>query len=187
MGTVAGLFETKDQAVKAVEALKSAGFSAEDVSLLMRDGGKSAESADAGETPDSETNATAVAAVSGGLLGSLAGLAVATGALIIPGFGPIVAAGPIAAVLTGGTIGALTGEIAVILADSGISDKKRAKHYQAGLARGGILLSVLVPDGRDAEARALLERHGLHEPENFRVSSKDAGSPVGLSGPSPRE
>ena len=37
MTNVVGLFETRDQARRAIEALKAAGFKAEDIGLAMRD------------------------------------------------------------------------------------------------------------------------------------------------------
>ena len=45
----------------------------------------------------------------GGALGGIAGLLAGVGALLIPGIGPIVAAGPIAATLTGVVGGGLAG------------------------------------------------------------------------------
>ena len=46
-------------------------------------------------------------AATGGLIGGAAGLLAGIGALAIPGLGPIVAAGPIAATLTGAVGGGL--------------------------------------------------------------------------------
>ena len=40
MSTVVGLFESRDQAQRAVEALKGAGLRAEDMSIVMRDRGE---------------------------------------------------------------------------------------------------------------------------------------------------
>ncbi len=167
MGTVVGLFETRDQAVGAVDALKKAGFAADDMSILMRDSGQAADVAvDAGIT-DSTGDAAATGALGGGLLGGLAGLVLGAGALAIPGIGPIIAAGPIAAMLTGGALGAATGGIIGALTEAGIPEDE-ATHYQSGVERGGILLSVKAPDGREAEARDVLKRGGLHDLKHHR-------------------
>jgi len=167
MGTVVGLFETRDQAVKAVTALKKAGFPADDMSIVMRDSGQAADVAvDAGIT-DSAGDAAATGAIGGGLLGGIAGLVLGAGALAIPGIGPIIAAGPIVAMLTGGALGAATGGIIGALTEAGVPEEE-ATHYQSGVERGGILLSAKVPDGREAEARKVLEHAGPHSIDYHR-------------------
>ncbi|WP_435017802.1 DUF2382 domain-containing protein [Tundrisphaera sp. TA3] len=158
MGTVVGLFETRDQAVKAVESLKAAGFPAEDMSIVMRDREASADVAEEAGVGD----AAAAGAMGGGLLGGIAGLVLGAGALAIPGIGPIIAAGPIAAALTGGALGAAAGGIVGALTEVGVPEDE-VEHYQAGVERGGVLLSVKVPAGRESEARSLLTSTGLHD------------------------
>ena len=168
MGTIVGLFESRDEAVKAVTALKKARFAADDMSIVMRDSGQAADVAvDAGIT-DSSGDAAATGAIGGGLLGGLAGLVLGAGALAIPGIGPIIAAGPIAAMLTGGALGAATGGIIGALTEAGIPEEE-ATHYQSGVERGGILLSVKVPDGREAEAREVLKHAGPHDIDYHRA------------------
>lgn len=152
MGTVVGLFETRDEAVAAVEALKEAGFAAGDMSSVMRDRGEAAEVAVDAGVADASGDAAAKGALGGGLLGGFAGLVLGAGALAIPGIGPIIAAGPIVAMLTGGALGAATGGILGVLTEAGVPDDE-TEHYRAGVERGGILLSARVPDGREAEAR----------------------------------
>ena len=167
MGTVVGLFESRAQAVEAVAALKKARFPADDMSIVMRDSGQAADVAvDAGIT-ESSGDAAATGAIGGGLLGGLAGLVLGAGALAIPGIGPIIAAGPIAAMLTGGALGAATGGIVGALTEAGVPEEE-ATHYQSGVERGGILLSVKVPDGREAEAREVLEHTGPHDIDYHR-------------------
>lgn len=168
MGTVVGLIETRERAVKAVEALKKAGFTPADMSILMRDSGQAADVAVEAGVADSTGDAAAAGAMGGGLLGGLAGLILGAGALAIPGIGPIIAAGPIAAMLTGGALGAATGGIIGALTEAGVPEEE-ATHYQAGIERGGILLSVKVPDGREAEARDVLKRAGLHDLKHHRT------------------
>ena len=167
MGTVVGLFETRDQAVKAVETLKKAGYSADDMSILMRDKGEAADVAVEAGVGDSQGDAAAKGALGGGLLGGAAGLLLGVGALAIPGIGPIIAAGPIAAMLTGGALGAATGGIIGALTEAGVPEEE-ATHYQSGVERGGILLSVKVEDGREAEVRSLLKQSGLHDLKHHR-------------------
>jgi len=176
MGTVVGLFETRDEAVAAVEALKEAGFAAGDMSLVMRDRGEAAEVAVDAGVADASGDAAAKGALGGGLLGGFAGLVLGAGALAIPGIGPIIAAGPIVAMLTGGALGAATGGILGVLTEAGVPDDE-TEHYRAGVERGGILLSARVPDGREAEARAALGDAGLHDRGRHR-ESREADSEI---------
>ncbi|HEX8203508.1 MAG TPA: general stress protein, partial [Isosphaeraceae bacterium] len=160
MSTVVGLFESRDQAQRAVEALKQTGLRAEDMSIVMRD---RTEAADVAEDVGAGSGSGAAAgAVGGGILGGLGGLLVGVGALAIPGIGPIVAAGPLAAALAGAGLGAATGGLLGALTDAGVPEEE-APHYQAGVERGGILLTVNAPDGREDEVRSILSRNGLQD------------------------
>ena len=73
----------------------------------------------------------------GGALGWIVGI----GALVIPGFGPFIAAGPILAALSGVAIGAAVGGIAGGLIGFGIPESV-AKRYEDKLQDGNILISV---------------------------------------------
>ncbi|MHC5544402.1 hypothetical protein ACYOEI_39740, partial [Singulisphaera rosea] len=61
--------------------------------------------------------------------------------------------------LTGGVVGSLI--------DLGASEED-AHTYQAGLERGGVLLMIDTPDGREAEANTILERCGMRGLDNHR-------------------
>jgi hypothetical protein len=74
----------------------------------------------------------------GGLLGYLAGI----GAITVPGFGPLLAAGPLVASLAGA--GAAGGLLAA-LAGLGLHEDD-ARRYEGRLREGGILLSVHCDD-----------------------------------------
>jgi len=163
MGTVVGLFETRDQAQQAVEALTRANFQRENISIVMRDRDEATALAD-----DAGVGGSAAAgAVGGGLLGGIAGLLVGLGALAIPGIGPIIAAGPLVAALTGGAIGAATGGLLGALVDAGVPEEE-ARVYQTGVERGGILVSVNAPNNREAEARSILQQNGMRDANYHR-------------------
>src|SRR5690348_2360080 len=98
--TVVGVFERFEQADSALRDLRAAGFREADISLVMRQSG--APELGAGATKADQGTVTGASV--GAVLGGIAGLA----ALAIPGIGPILAAGPIAAAvgaLTGGALG----------------------------------------------------------------------------------
>ena len=93
--------------------------------------------------------------VPGGLLAGL-------GLLAIPGLGPIVAAGWLAATAVGAGIGAAggaaTGSLVGALKHAGHTDED-ANVYSEGVRRGGTLVSAKVPDGDVAQAEAVLDRN----------------------------
>jgi hypothetical protein len=63
------------------------------------------------------------------------------GALAIPGIGPVIAAGPIVAALTGIGVGGALGGFAGSLIGVGIPEYE-AKRYEGRLLKGGILVAV---------------------------------------------
>src|SRR5688500_5205826 len=104
--TVAGVFASVAAAERALNALKAAGFSPEQVSVVARDTGATRELA---ERTDMGAEGAAAGAATGGVLGGLAGFLVGISALVIPGIGPIVGAGILASTLVGAGAGALAG------------------------------------------------------------------------------
>ncbi|WP_347342965.1 hypothetical protein [Paenibacillus woosongensis] len=99
------------------------------------------------ETGTKAPEGVASGAAAGGLVGGLTGLLAGLGALAIPGIGPIVAAGPIAATLTGAAVGAGAGGLVGGLIGLGIPETE-AKEYSSHVERGRILVIV---DGNDAQ------------------------------------
>ena len=91
--------KTSNQATQVVDQLKNAGFTSNDISVLMPDKSGTKEFAVDNETkaPEGAATGAGTGAVLGGGLGWLAGI----GALAIPGLGPFIAAGPIMAALSG--------------------------------------------------------------------------------------
>lgn len=162
--TVAGLFRDRHDAERAIEALRDAGFTREQIGIAMRD--RTAQGEVIEETGTHAAEGAATGIVGGGLLGALAGFLVATGALAIPGIGPVVAGGVLASTfgIVGGTavagagIGAAAGGILGALIGMGIPEHE-ARHFEAGVRSGGALVTVTAP-GRAAEAVAILERSG---------------------------
>jgi hypothetical protein len=127
------------QAIRMVDQLKQAGFSNNDISVLLPDKSSTREFALEKGTKAPEGALTGVGAggVLGGALGWLAGI----GALAIPGLGPFIAAGPIMAALSGAAVGAATGGIVGSLVGMGIPEYE-AKRYQNRIREGRILIAV---------------------------------------------
>jgi hypothetical protein len=148
--------KTEEQAIRIVNRLRDAGFSSDDVSVLLPDRAGSRDFAHEQHTKAPE--GAAAGAVAGGVTAGVLGWLVGIGSLAIPGVGPLIAAGPIMAALgrvaAGGAIGGVTGA----LVGFGIPEYE-AKQYEGKLKRGNILISVHTEDRKEREtAQQIFER-----------------------------
>jgi hypothetical protein len=168
---VFGLYQTTMQAEQAVDRLMAAGFSSNDISVLLPDNKSTKEFAHEKNTKAPEgtaTGATAGAAL-GGTLGCLAGL----GALAIPGVGPFIAAGPIMASLAGLGVGGAVGGLIGALVGMGIPEYE-AKRYEGRIKEGGVLLSVHCDtSGEITRAKDLLKQTGAQDIASTGEASAD--------------
>jgi hypothetical protein len=124
------------------------------------------------------TGATSGAIV-GGTLGWLAGI----GALAVPGVGPLIAAGPIIAALTGVGVGGAVGGIAGALVGLGIPEYE-AKRYEGRIKSGNILLSVHADDSKWTDkAEKILRNTGA---EDISSTSEAKGDYANADKPLPR-
>ncbi len=88
-----GIFPSHAAAESAVDHLHAAGFSTDDVSVLMAD--KQYSTDFAAEKNTKAPEGTTAGVLGGGTIGGTLGLLAGLGALAIPGVGPLIAAGPI--------------------------------------------------------------------------------------------
>lgn len=181
MKTLTGLFDNYDDAADAVGELEATGVPRSDISIIAnnRDNWYQARQSDAGE--DAATGA-GVGAVIGGAGGLLTGL----GVMAIPGVGPVVAAGWLAATAAGVVAGAVAGGAAggIIggLTESGV-DESDAHVYAEGVRRGGTLVTAKVDDNLVPNAEEILrsgsvdlaERRRTYEAGGWTGFDPDAG------------
>jgi hypothetical protein len=172
MKTVTGLFDTYSDAEAAVTNLEAAGIGSNDISIVSHNG-DSRYKDDNNVAAGAETGAGIGAGV-GGAGGLLAGL----GLLAIPGVGPVVAAGWLAATAVGAVAGAVvggaTGGIVGALTESGVSESD-AHVYAEGVRRGGTLVTVRVDETRQAEAEAILKGSNWVDPAVRRRTYEEGG------------
>ncbi len=144
------IFANRAAAERAVDQLTGAGFSHQDVSVLMSDkeGSKDFATEKNTKAPEGTATGVGVGGVVGGTLGLLAGI----GALAIPGVGPLIAAGPIMGALAGLGVGGAVGGLVGALVGMGIPEYE-AKRYEGRVKDGGILVSVHC-DSSDEVSRA---------------------------------
>src|ERR1700730_10638554 len=158
---VFGIYTDRSSVDSAVEALKTAGFSKNDVSALFPEnvGTKDFAHEKGTKAPEGATTGAGTGAVIGGAVGWLAGI----GTLAIPGGGPFIAAGPILAALAGAGVGGAVGGLTGALVGMGIPEYE-AKRYEGRVNKGGILLSVHSDDSDwTKRAKAVLERTGAED------------------------
>ena len=153
--TVVGLFDHFADAQMVVQNLVDGGFRREDISLAANQTatGYTGDGSDLNNGQLTAGEAAGQDAGVGAGVGGVVGLLVGLGALAIPGIGPILAAGPLAAALgvtvgstlTGAAIGAAAGGIIGALTHLGVP-KDQAEYYAEGVRRGGTLVTVSASD-----------------------------------------
>jgi hypothetical protein len=170
--TVAALFDDYDDAANAVQTLEDAGISYRDISIVSNAGGKS-HIVPLGTTDDAVAGAGTGAAV-GAALGGSAGLLAGLGLVAIPGLGPMIAAGWLAAAAAGATAGAASGGLVGLLVGAGVSGED-AHFYSEGLSRGGTLVVARIEPGQYEDCRAILARSGAVDIAERGKSYEEAG------------
>jgi hypothetical protein len=152
------IFPTRSAAESAVDRLIAAGFSNQDVSVLMADNDSAREFATEKNTKAPEGTATGVGV--GGVIGGTLGLLAGIGALAIPGVGPLIAAGPIMGALAGLGVGGAVGGVVGALVGMGIPEYE-AKRYEGRVKDGGILVSVHCDSSEEiSRAKDVLKQSG---------------------------
>lgn len=167
---VFGIYHGRPAVEHGVDRLKQSGFSSSDISVLMPEKGGSEKFAHENSTkaPEGATTGAGTGLVVGGALGWLVGI----GALAIPGVGPLIAAGPIVAMLAGAGSGAALGGIAGGLIGLGIPEYE-AKRYEQYVKDGGILLSVHTANSDLIEkAKVILKETGADDISSSSEVSK---------------
>lgn len=147
---IISLYDSHDQAVAAVDLLKESGFSSRHISMMGR--------TDVGDEVQIKDADIAVRGVGvGGLVGLLAGIGLAA----IPGVGIFYGIGAVAAAVAGFDFGVIGGTILSVLAIKNMN-KEVADRYHTELQSGKTLLSFSGNHEEVAQARAVLESHGIH-------------------------
>jgi hypothetical protein len=168
---VFAIFRSREAIEEAVENLESHGFRSTDISVLFPDNRGTKDLAHEKHTKAPE-GATA-GAITGGAIGGIVGGLVGAGVLLIPGLGPLIAAGPVIAALTGVGSGGVVGGVLGGLAGMGLPEYE-AKRYEGRIRDGGLLLSVHC-DNSDWEKRAkdLLRQSGGEDNGSAGEASAD--------------
>lgn len=154
MRSIIGVFEQLSEAQVVVDELVRAGFNRDGISLVAHRA-KCAPSIGPLPTLSSAGSLGGAAAV-GGLGGFAAGIV----ALAVPGIGPILAAGPVAAELIAGGIGTLAGGLVSWLRQNGVPEDQAGTYCEA-VRRGGFLLITQADEEQAEQAVAIIGEHRL--------------------------
>lgn len=136
---VFGIYRDREGVDHAVDILRGAGFRNIDISVLFpeNEGTKDFALEKGTKAPEGAAAGAGTGAIVGGALGWVIG----SGALAVPGLGPVLAAGPIAGALAGIGAGGVVGGLVGALVGFGMPEYE-AKRYEGQIRRGGILMSV---------------------------------------------
>lgn len=171
---VLGVFSDQDEAISAIDELKTAGYDPKEMSLLMKDKSKAEDVAE--ETGADVAEGATEGATTGAILGGLAGLLAAT---VIPGLGAFFIGGPIAAALglggaaastvSGAVTGAAAGGLLGALTEAFGLSEDEARVYESRVNEGGILVAVPAKSAEGEDVRDIMNSHGA---DNVKTVSK---------------
>lgn len=146
---VVGVFSSEEEAVHAIHELKGMGYRNDQISVLAKDPERFERLNDEEDVTTESTGdiakGAATGAVTGGVIGGIGALIAELGVLAIPGVGPFLAAGPIAATVGGMLAGGAVGGVAGALVGMGV-DKEEAQVYEENLENGDILVIIEADD-----------------------------------------
>ena len=147
-----GVFLEEAQARQAIEELRRAGFTDDELGFLARVRAVGVENQRAANAAEGM--------VGGGLIGGIVG---AAASILIPGLGPAIAGGILAATLGGAALGAAAGGLIGSLTRMGVPEKD-ARFYQNELEAGRTIVTVTTSDdtGRD-EAVSIMRNNGAYD------------------------
>jgi hypothetical protein len=162
--SVIAMFVDEAAVARAIEDLQaSASYQPSEIGVAMRD--RDAQGRLIDHSGSHAFGGAGVGAVSGGVLGGVAGWLVALGVIAIPGLGPILAGGALAAALgvtagatvAGAGLGLAAGGLVGALVGMGIPEHD-ANYYDKHFREGRVIVSVRARD--ISRAVEILEKHG---------------------------
>jgi len=157
METIAGVFNSRSDAERAIHGLRSAGIAEDRIASLVP--GETDEAVEAA-VPTTETEQPGMGTAMGGTVGGAMGVAggaslgAAAASLLIPGVGPVIAGGIIGAALLG-VGGAATGAAAGAALERGLADgipHDELYVYEDALRKGRSVVIAFAGDDDSAEA-----------------------------------
>ena len=171
--TVTALFEFQDSANRAAEELEREGFRPEQIGIIA---GHELSRPEEYVSATEDTEGKLMGAVGKGLAfgGGFGALAGGLTALLIPGVGPLVVGGALAATFLGAGLGASAGGVMAGLMKAGV-DESDARLFEAALRHGGVVLTVHTDEAHARQAVDILDRNGALDMDEHRKVLGDRG------------
>ena len=164
--TVSAVFKEEEQIDGAIRRLLDRGVSRDHISVMGKNFKSETRIAGFITKKDLILGGLRNGAIFGSLFGSFLSLLTGVGVLFIPFVGPVVAAGPLGAVLIGAASGAIAGSagagLVSALAALGMPEDK-ATIYQTRLEAGEFIVMAEVAADKSGEIQLLLESAGAEE------------------------
>jgi len=173
MEVVTGVFESRSDAEKAVNQLRSLGIPQDKIGLITP--GSKAGAVERG-VPVTDTEdpgmGRAMGAAVGGAMGAAGGatLGLAAATLAVPGIGPVIAFGLVGAALLG-TVGAAAGAALGDTVEEQLGEGVPHEDvflYEDALRHGSSIIVAYVDDNRAGEARDIVKSSGAADIETLR-------------------
>ena len=171
--TVIALYRFESEANSAAEELVQHGFARDQIDVIVgHELSKPEEHVSAAEDKEGKVlSAVGKGLTYGGGLGAAAG---AASSLLIPGVGPLVIGGALAAMLLGAGLGASVGGAMAGLMQAGV-DESDARLFESALRHGGVVLTVKTDEAHTRKAVRILDRKGAIDMDEHWLTADDHG------------
>ncbi|MBM7564798.1 general stress protein [Paenibacillus sacheonensis] len=154
---IVGIFRKEQHVFDVIEELKAIGWNEEDLSVISRSR-EVVRQVDV-VTGTNGAEGMAAGAVTGAVLGGTVGILATTGLLLIPGIGPLLAAGPAAVFLAGAAVGGSTGTLVGGLVGLGIPETE-AENYRLMIENDHYLVIASVTEAERSSVERIFLAYG---------------------------
>ncbi|CAN5158093.1 hypothetical protein BH10PLA2_BH10PLA2_07720 [soil metagenome] len=154
MTNVVAVYRTRGQAEAAIDQLYHAGFTKEQVGILIPGEGEQQAITKIDSQEETHANGAVAGAATGTVIGTIAG---ALAMVLIPGLGPILTGGALMGVIAGAAAGAAVGSFAGPFLAMGFTEED-VHRYQTDL-RSGRTVVVVHTEGNHDRAVMVLRSH----------------------------
>lgn len=187
--TISAVYKEQDQIDNAIRRLLDRGVPQDHISVMGKNFQSNTRIAGFISKKDVILGGLRTGAIFGSLFGSFLSLLTGVGVLFVPFVGPVVAAGPLGAVLLGAASGAIAGSAGAGLVSALVAlgmPQEKAAIYQTRLEAGEFLVMAEVPADKSGEIQLLLESAGgeevaVHEMTLPRPCAGPCNSPEDLA------
>ena len=176
MTTIVGLFESYEEADYVIQELQRRSIDKSQISVLARE--RVVQDRLFTGMTDPVAEGIGAGVTNGAVVGGLGGLLLGIGSLVIPGIGPVYAAGALLATLSavagGAGLGAVAGGLIGALMGWGLPQEE-AYVYAEGIKQGGILVAVQVNEDAIPQVRSVMRDGGALDVNTLRERLQSTG------------